>query len=100
MKLRCTAAAIAVVAAMPLMLATAPGASAAADHPPCTIKGTSGNDTLRGTPGDDVICGLGGDDVISGLDGDDLLIGGPGDDRLVGGQATMCSSEVQATITS
>lgn len=52
---------------------------------PCTIGGTTGNDTLRGTARRDVICGFGGSDVIKALGGNDTLIGGPANDRLFGG---------------
>jgi Ca2+-binding RTX toxin-like protein len=48
--------------------------------PPCTIMGTSSDDTLVGTTGDDVICGLDGSDTLIGSPGDDTFIGGGGDD--------------------
>ena len=47
---------------------------------PCTINGTSGNDTLKGTSGPDVICGLGGNDTLKGVGGNDDLLGGDGTD--------------------
>lgn len=56
---------------------------------PCTITGTSGNDTgtgeLVGTAGDDVVCGLAGDDTLKGMGGNDVLIGGSGNDAYNGG---------------
>jgi Ca2+-binding RTX toxin-like protein len=50
--------------------------------PPCTITGSSGNDTLNGTPGDDVICALGGNDIVNGRGGNDTIFLGPGNDTL------------------
>lgn len=50
--------------------------------PPCTIRGTPGNDTIEGTPGDDVLCGLGGNDTLQGMAGNDVLVGGPGTDTV------------------
>ena len=52
---------------------------------PCTIRGTSGNDTLTGTSRSDVICGFGGNDTLVGGDGNDLLFGGSGNDSISGG---------------
>ncbi|MCP3977033.1 MAG: hypothetical protein GY720_21300 [bacterium] len=72
----------AVVVAMASVTATVDPVQAAV--PPCTIVGTSGDDTLAGSEGDDVICGLGGNDTLEGLGGNDVLFGGPGDDLLAG----------------
>jgi Tol biopolymer transport system component len=49
---------------------------------PCTIRGTSGNDTLVGTSGDDVLCGLEGNDTLQGGGGNDTIAGGPGTDTV------------------
>lgn len=53
---------------------------------PCTIDGTSGNNTLTGTPGRDVICGYRGRDIINGRGGRDLILGGRGNDVMMGGR--------------
>ena len=42
---------------------------------PCTIIGTSGNDSLTGTTRTDTICGLGGSDTINAAKGDDTVWG-------------------------
>lgn len=74
------------VAGVTLLLSTVCLAGPAhADHPPCTITGTPGDDVLVGTAGDDVICGLAGRDRLAGGDGRDVLVGGDGGDRLQGG---------------
>ena len=44
--------------------------------PPCTIVGTSGNDTIvDGSSGGNIICGLGGRDSISAGPGNDVVYG-------------------------
>lgn len=53
--------------------------------PPCTIRGTPGDDVLEGTAGPDVICAGDGNDIVHGRAGADVLIGGFGDDQLFGG---------------
>ena len=71
--------------ALGVLLTIALSALPAGAAPPCTIRGTQGNDVLTGGPGPDVICGRAGDDVLRGLGGDDVLLGGDGADVLEGG---------------
>src|SRR5881396_3241930 len=52
---------------------------------PCTVNGTSADDTLDGTALDDVICARAGDDVVNARDGNDEVRGGPGNDTIVAG---------------
>jgi triacylglycerol lipase len=60
------------------------GRSANGQRPPCTIRGTGGDDVLLGTNDDDVICAGGGDDVVRGRGGNDYVYGGDGNDTLRG----------------
>jgi hypothetical protein len=64
---------------------TAPEPPSHSEFPPCTIRGSRGDDTIHGTPGDDVICGGDGDDTIHGRGGNDSIRGGHGNDTVDGG---------------
>jgi Ca2+-binding RTX toxin-like protein len=58
---------------------------------PCTIFGTSGDDTINGTDdliNPDVICARAGDDVVNARDGDDEVSGGSGNDTIVAGDGS------------
>jgi Ca2+-binding RTX toxin-like protein len=52
---------------------------------PCSVFGTTGDDTIDGTNASETICGGPGNDVINARDGDDDVRGGPGNDTLVAG---------------
>jgi Ca2+-binding RTX toxin-like protein len=55
-------------------------------YPPCTITGTSANETITGTEGNDVICTGGGNDTVNALGGNDIIIvSGAGIDTINGG---------------
>ena len=55
-------------------------------YPPCTVTGTSSNETITGTEGNDVICTGGGNDTVNALGGNDIIIvSGSGIDTINGG---------------
>lgn len=43
-------------------------------YPPCTISGTSANQTVNGTEGNDVICTGVGNYIVNALGGNDIII--------------------------
>ncbi len=86
MKLGRTTAALLLAVPVPLALAPAAHAAAIRCHGElATIVGGVANDTLFGTSGSDVIAGRGGKDQIHGGGGDDVICGGPHADVIDGG---------------
>lgn len=85
------AAALLVVVALHISVATGPALGAA---PPVgssssdTLTGTASADALAGRAGDDDLYGAGGQDVLSGGRGKDQLLGGSGGDVLSAGAGT------------
>ena len=100
---------LAVVALISSLFVSLPvGQASATEYPPCTIQGTSADESLTGTDGNDVICTGGGNDVVSAGAGDDIVIAenggsvevdlGTGNDFLTAPTARMRLSMV-ATVT-
>jgi len=70
--------------------------ASAEGYPPCTITGTSANETITGTEGNDVICTGGGNDTVNALGGNDIIIvSGPGIDTINGGSG---NDTIEATL--
>jgi Ca2+-binding RTX toxin-like protein len=72
--------AAATLTALLVLLAGAPGATAA------VIRGTAGDDRLIGTPRNDDVLARGGDDVVLTRQGRDFVSGGGGADLVVAGR--------------
>jgi Ca2+-binding RTX toxin-like protein len=79
------ASAVALVAVLLMLPATADAAVPRCFGKRATIVGTRRADVLKGTTNADVIVGLAGGDVIKGLGGADRICGGKGTDTLIGG---------------